>query len=246
MAKGKGILQVKGTLNGLNFYVLDGKQVVRTAGGGFNGTAIKTKDSMVRVRENGSEFKTCMRCVSLFKKALQPYLNVLKDNKLHQRLVSLFAKLKSLDAISERGTRHFVKGLQTPTGKKLFTGFVLTNGKSLLTILCDNYSFSFANGLLLSTYTGKKLFLDTNATHFELVLRYISIDLESEGYSFVSSDSIFLDKNFSGDVTLSLSSPAISNGVVVAVVIGRFFQEVNGKFFGLENGVIEVVDVKYN
>ncbi|NHN27736.1 hypothetical protein FIA58_018800 [Flavobacterium jejuense] len=243
MAKGKSVFQVKGTLNGLNFYVLDGKQVVRTAGGGFNGDAIKTKASMVRVRENSTEFKTCMHSVSLFKKALQPHLNVLKDGKLHQRLVSSFTKLKALDPISERGNRHFVKGLLTPDGKKMFTGLVLTHGKSLLTTLRHHYSFSFTNGLLLSAYTGKKLFLDTNATHFELVLRYITIGLENEDYSFEDSEPIFLDKNFSGNVALVLAPPVTSDNVVVAVIIGRFFKEVNGKLYGLESGVLEIIGI---
>uniref|UniRef100_UPI00404A21B5 hypothetical protein n=1 Tax=Gelidibacter sp. TaxID=2018083 RepID=UPI00404A21B5 len=56
MAKQKGVFPMVGTIGGVNFYYLNGKPVARAAGGGFNEKAIKTKKSMQRVRENGSEF----------------------------------------------------------------------------------------------------------------------------------------------------------------------------------------------
>ncbi|QDO94395.1 hypothetical protein FNB79_10625 [Formosa sediminum] len=46
MAKQKGILPIVGTIGGFNFYYLDGKPVMRVAGSGFNGEAIKTQASL--------------------------------------------------------------------------------------------------------------------------------------------------------------------------------------------------------
>ncbi len=54
MAKVKSLIELKGTLSGLNFYTRQGVAVVRAAGGGFNGDAIRTKPSMLHVRENGN------------------------------------------------------------------------------------------------------------------------------------------------------------------------------------------------
>ena len=52
MATQKGIISLTGTLGDINFYFRKGKAVARKAGGGFNGKAIKTKPSMVWIREN--------------------------------------------------------------------------------------------------------------------------------------------------------------------------------------------------
>ena len=59
MATQKGIVSLVGTVGGVNFYFRKGKAVARKAGGGFSGKAIKTKASMMRVRENNSEFGHC-------------------------------------------------------------------------------------------------------------------------------------------------------------------------------------------
>ena len=92
MAKVKSIIALNGTIGDINFYKRKGVLLARTAGGGFNGEAIRTKASMVRVRENGSEFKGCMQTVQFFKQGLQPFLSTFKDGTLHQRLVSLFTR----------------------------------------------------------------------------------------------------------------------------------------------------------
>lgn len=56
MAYQKGLIELEGTLGGLNFYIKKGKPMVRKSGGGFTAKAIKTKPSMVRVRESNNEF----------------------------------------------------------------------------------------------------------------------------------------------------------------------------------------------
>ena len=104
MAKVKGIIQMNGAIGNINFYIRKGVPLARKAGGGFTSDAIKTKESMLRVRENGSEFKGCMQSVQFFKMGLQPFLSTFKDGTLHQRLVSLFTKLKDLDFVAARGS----------------------------------------------------------------------------------------------------------------------------------------------
>lgn len=123
MAKVKGIFQITGTIDGLNFYTLNGKPIVRKSGGGFNGKAIKSKASMEKVRQNGTEFGRVSGWVKRFKIAIAPLLFSNRFSDLHSRLVSLFMKIKNADTTSERGMRDFVVGLQSVTGRQLITGF---------------------------------------------------------------------------------------------------------------------------
>lgn len=42
MAKQEGLIRLRGTIDGVNFYFRKGKPIARKAGGGFNGASIKT------------------------------------------------------------------------------------------------------------------------------------------------------------------------------------------------------------
>ena len=51
MATYRGIIFIKGTIGGINFYDRLGKPTLREGGGGFTREAIKNSPRMVRVRE---------------------------------------------------------------------------------------------------------------------------------------------------------------------------------------------------
>lgn len=126
MGRQKGLFPVTGTLGGLNFYLRKGEPVVRVAGGGFNGKAIKTKPSMQRVRENGSEFGHCSKAKKVMRIGLQTFLGKYIDFNLHGRMVQLMTQLKDLDRVSERGKRNVAQGIETDEGKKLLLKFDYT------------------------------------------------------------------------------------------------------------------------
>ena len=79
MARQKGIIQLEGTLGDINFYFRKGKPVARKAGGGFNAKNIKTSATMVRVRENNTEFGNSSKVKKVFKLSLHPFLNAYKE-----------------------------------------------------------------------------------------------------------------------------------------------------------------------
>ena len=124
MARQKGLFKVTGTLGGVNFYVVKGIGYARAAGGGFNGKAIKTKPSMVRVRENASEFGHCSSTKKAFRLALLPLFDPPKSSTLHRRMMGLFIGLKDLDGNSPRGERRVAQGVSTAKGKRLLKTFV--------------------------------------------------------------------------------------------------------------------------
>lgn len=126
MATQKGIIPLVGTIGGINFYFRKGKAVARRAGGGFNGKAIKSKPSMVRVRENNSEFGDCSRVKKAFRIALTPFLSRYKEGTLHGRMMQLFQGIKDCDTSSVRGSRKIGVGITTVAGFALFKKFQFT------------------------------------------------------------------------------------------------------------------------
>jgi len=244
MAKVKGIIQLNGTIGDINFYTRKGVLLARKAGGGFTGEAIRTKESMVRVRENGSEFKGCMQSVQFFKMGLQSFLSTFKDGTLHQRLVQLFTQLKDLDLIAPRGSRTVYGGLQTTAGQQLLTSYLLTSGVDLKDLLRHTIHFDWTTGFSIPDFEGKRLSFPSGATHLALQLGYLSLDFENHTFTFSGSDALYLDRKEVGTVIIPAPSLVNAEDIKVGVVFARFVQEINGVFYPLksENSVVlEVV-----
>lgn len=143
MARQKGIIKLSGTVGDINFYLVNGKAYARKAGGGFNGKAIKTKASMQRVRENGSEFGHCSGVKKKMLQAFHPYI-LKRERGFHGKCVSMFMKLKNLDPVSNRGQRLVEKGLKTPQGKRLFRDFPFGKPLEFLDYLAQRWHFDEA------------------------------------------------------------------------------------------------------
>lgn len=247
MAKIKSIIKLKGTIGDINFYELNGVTIGRKAGGGFNGDAIKTKDSMARVRENGSEFKGCMQSVQFFKTGLQAFLCRFKDGSLHQRLVSLFTKLKDLDLVSARGSRTVFGGLQTTAGQGLLKSYLLSSGSRLDGVLRQKTLFDWSNGLSIPDFEGQRVSFAGGATHLALQIGYLTLDFENQTSTFGSSDMVYLSPTDVGAVSIPTPALADAEGIQIGVVFAQLVQQMNGVFYPLKNEnsvVLEVVALR--
>jgi hypothetical protein len=79
-----------------------------------------------RIYKNSDEFSSCSVFLREFKIGLQPFLGYLPNGRSHQRLISLFLKIKTLDGDSSPGFRTVAKGLATLKGRQLYRDFVFT------------------------------------------------------------------------------------------------------------------------
>lgn len=245
MAKVKSLFELNGSLGGLNFYTRKGVAVVRTAGGGFNGEAIRTKDSMVRVRENGNEFKGCMQTVRYFKQGLNPFLCTFKDGTLHQNLVRLFTQIKDLDAVAVRGERTVNGGMQTAAGRQLLEKYLLTSGMRLDGLLRQRVVFDWETGCSVPDFDGKLVSFPSGASHLALRVGWLHFDFDSYAFSFSSSEVVTVSATTSGTLTIPAPTLNPASGVRVGVVLARFVQEVNGVFYPLKNEREVVLEVVY-
>ncbi|RZK13037.1 MAG: hypothetical protein EOO46_00920 [Flavobacterium sp.] len=232
MAKQVGIVPFVGTLDGINFYMRKGKPVARKAGGGFNGTSIKKSATMVRVRENNTEFGHCSRVKKLFKDSLYPFLGTQRNEELQGRLMQLFLKIKDADKVSGRGKRQIGVGLEDADGTALLDGFCFTP----FCLQAENGVYDvLSNTYTLSGFAPKKMAFTTGATHFELQFGVVVLDLLEEKAVLYKSEAVRVPKNgVVQDVVLPVVVPAGVNGVRIGVLHYRFSQEVNGDFYGFQ------------
>lgn len=122
MAKLKGILKIKGTLDELTFYKQGPDYLVRTKGG-VDGERIAKDPAFQRTRENGSEFGLAASDGKLLRVAVRNLMTNAKDNRVTSRLTQIMTKLKNLDATSARGERKAAIGLNATGGVELLKGF---------------------------------------------------------------------------------------------------------------------------
>lgn len=235
MAKQKSFITFTGTLGGLNFYYRNGVPVVRQAGGGFNGKAIKTKASMQRVRENASEFGHCSSVKKHYRLALKPLLGVVKDPSQHGRMMTLFTKLKDLDTGNVRGQRRVAGGVATAMGKKLLREFDYSPACDVKGIVGGDWDFDFGTGVFTVTdFTIKRVPFPEGATHVGLQLGRLHFDFATMEDGLAVSAPLVLDADFAGtSISLTVDAPS-QVGTAIVVLQLRFYQGVDGELYALE------------
>jgi hypothetical protein len=244
MAKQKGIVKLVGTLGELNFYERKGKPVVRQAGGGFTSEAVKKGANMVRVRENAGEFGTVSRAKKLVRMGLHPFLKDVKDVTLHGRMMTLFQTVKALDTESLRGQRLFEKGLATPYGRQLVLDFDLTPKRAGMLLPSHGTFDAAAQSYTLPTLLPKTLKMPKGATGLQVSLGVLHVDFAEATFKFQSSAPAFLDPNApSTTITLTPEPLPLGTGVHFAALQVRYYQEVNGSRFLLNDLNAQGIDI---
>lgn len=250
MAKQKGIIPLVGTIGGINFYYLNGKPIARMAGGGFNAKAIKTKESMQRVRENGSEFGHCSRVNKVFRRALLPFYDNHKFTFFHSRLMTLFTGLKVLDAVNTRGQRRVAKGLDAVEGKRALMNFNYTPDCQPQLVLPFSYSMDWPTTTFsIPRFDIQPVRFISGATHIAIQFGVLDFNFETFAYQLHLASRLVLAKN---DINTSLSLTPTSLptglGVQLAVLGIRYYQEIDGVMYllnaqdGVGIGVVGIGD----
>jgi hypothetical protein len=244
MAKQKGAITLVGTIDGINFYELNGKRVARRAGGGFTSETIKKKPSMVRVRENGSEFGMVSKFVKQFRLVLHPFFGSYGDKTLHRRLMSLFQSVKVCDGVSVRGERKVGIGLTTGEGKLLLHRFGFTE-KSVRAVLPGSLVYH------PSTYSLEVTDFDINSSDFpksaaimELQFGIMALDdLLLPSQIYMSTSQYFDAQSMVTDFVMTPNELPPSGVVTIAVAGVRFYEVVNGERYLLKALNLQSVEV---
>lgn len=122
MATYKSIVEIKGAIDDLVFYNLNGIPVVRKKSG-FNKEAYKNNPKYERVRENSSEFGHCSKVGKMLRQALHEYLEQCGDKYMYQVFAKVMTLIKDMDTSSQRGKRRVEIGLKNENALSLLKEF---------------------------------------------------------------------------------------------------------------------------
>lgn len=244
MGKLHGILQFTGKLDGLSFYAMNGKIIVRKTGG-FDGKKIKYAANFERVRENGREFGHCAALGRYFRNSLHPYLKSLQIPYVHNRVLCLFQAICRLDLLHERGQRTVFQGLQSPEANAIIAAFEFDKNRSFSTIFPFRYTVTMAEGsLVISNFSSSLLQKVAGATHVRLRLLWIGLDVEHP-HRFEQSSSdlmvIALYDTVETDVTLHSNVPTWP--IVFGLLHFDFIQRLGDVDYTLQTGGMKIVGV---
>lgn len=232
MAKQTGIIKLKGTLGGINYYETKiGGHLAREAGGGYSKNP-KNRESLVRTMENASEFGRCSKTKKVFRIALAPFLCVRKDGELHGRMVQLFTKLKDLDGVNIRGERKVLPGLETPRGLQLFRDFTFTPSCNVMEVFAASLDFDFTSRILsVTNFDIRTVKFPAGATHIALTLGLLHFDFDTLAYRLKNSAPMYMDKNYSANsFEMNVDLPEV-DGTAVAVLGIKFYQKVESTYY---------------
>ena len=244
MARQKGIVQLDGTLGGINFYERMGEKLARVSGGGFNSESSK---KYPRIQEQISEMSAASTTNKVFKRTFRQLLVGYKDGTLHYRLQSFFMKVKDLDATSVRGARRVANGIVTPYGKRMLKDFPFTPKRALL--LNGELDFDWATHTLSVTrFAISDAGMPRTADLMGLLLLTVRFDFETLKFVKEESSVLELYPDF-GDDYFSIQTAPLpdGDGVRFAMLRVEYYQQVNGVnyllpgdgLFGL--GVVDVL-----
>jgi len=242
MGKLKGIIQFTGQLDGLSFYEMNGKIVVRKTGG-FDGDKIKNDANYTRVRENSSEFAHCAEKGKYFRNSLQPYLKQLHIPYVHNRVLGLFQEISRLDLVSARGKRSVINGLQTVEAKKVIERFEFDKNLSFDAVFPFTYAVDLLEGnLTVPNFNSRLLKKVPHTTHATLQLIVVGLDFEHQN-SFVqnSSNKITLSLQDATEADLEFNCALPESPTVFYLLYLEFFQRVNAVDYDLQAGALKIV-----
>lgn len=236
MARQKGILKISGTLGDINFYIIGNKGYARKSGGGFNSKAIKTQANMQRVRENASEFGHCSTVKKKYRLALLDFLDGYKERKLHARMMGLFTSIKDLDAVSARGERRVVNGLQTIKGQRLLKTFAFTPKHPFIQLLQHKCSYNNnTQTISIQNFTANHHAAPKSATHIGVKMGLLDVNFDTLKSDLRLSPvhHVPLGDTVSFNLSPTVIKPLVHFGVVVLSV--RYYELIESS-----EGVVEV------
>lgn len=244
MGKLDGIIRFTGSFDGLSFYKLRGKIVVRRTGG-FKGPAIKTQANYARTRENASQFGYCSRVGKALRVALFPFVAQIRTPYLHNHVVSLFQQILKFDGVSLRGAKTLLVGLATDEGRALLRSFEFNKELSFKTVFAVPYTVSLAEGkFVVPVFKMAQVPFPAGATHIGLQFMLLRFDFESLDYRLQRSEVCYLAKA-DGEASCELVANAVGgSGALLGLVFASFYQETNGEKYAFEGCALSVVEVE--
>ncbi|WP_126546680.1 hypothetical protein [Hymenobacter amundsenii] len=246
MARQTGILGIQGTVGGLVFSK-NGNISQKPQG---DKAAFASAPSRARTRENAAEFGLAAKYSKVLRDSLRVAIASASDSQLASRLTKVMREVIGLDDTNDRGLRVFDASNSAP-----LLGFNFNIGAGIGQTMYFPYEVTGAGADVTMSIPALNPASDVatpqGATHFEVVFAASSLDMEALTFTngVVAAPLGILPINSAALLNQSVvatfpAAPADAN-LVVGVVGINFYQQINGKFYALNNNSTNPLAIEY-
>jgi hypothetical protein len=246
MASQTGILGLQGTVGGLVF-AKDGTVRQKPAS---NKAAFTNSASLARTRENAAEFGLAAKYSKLLRDSLRVAISSASDSRVTSRLTQKMREIIGLDDTNDRGQRVFDAANSAP-----LLGFNFNAGAGIGQTMYFPYEVTGADATVTMSIPvlnpASDIAAPQGATHFEVVFAVSNLDMELLTYTngVVATPLGILPLTSAPLVnqTVVATFPAAPAGanLVVGVVGINFYQQINAKFYPLNNNSTNPLAIEY-
>lgn len=244
MAKQRGFLKLEGTLGDVTFVKTQDGYLVKEKTD--IGSRIATDKAFQRTRENNAEFGRAGKAAKLLRTSIKSLLLSAKDSRLTSRLTKVMMKVIKADTTSERGKRNVVDG---EAGFLQGFDFNINAPINATAPVAYTASIDRVTGILdiavPSFIPANEIVAPEGASHYKLVSGAAEVDFENETYVQDTSETAILPWNNDPTVAVTLSNAVTANSThPLFLLFGiQFFQVVNGKYYPLNNGAYNALNM---
>ncbi|MBF9222508.1 hypothetical protein [Hymenobacter ruricola] len=246
MASQTGILGLQGTVGGLVFRK-DGSVSQKPAS---NKAAFAGSASMARTRENAAEFGLAAKYSKLLRDSLRVAIASASDSRVTSRLTQKMRAIIGLDDTNDRGQRVFDASNLAP-----LLGFNFNAGAGISQTMYFQYEVA-GNGSnvtmsIPALNPASDIAAPQGATHFEVVFAVSDLDMEALTYTngVVAAPLGILPLTsaplVNQAVVATFPAAPVDAHLVVGVVGINFYQQINGKFYPLNNNSTNPLAIEY-
>ena len=246
MARQTGIIGIQGTVGGLVF----NKNGNISQKPQSNKAAFASAPSRARTRENAAEFGLSAKYSKLLRDSLRVAIASASDSRLAARLTKVMREVIGLDDTNDRGQRVFDASNSAP-----LLGFDFNGASGISQTMYFPYEVTGAGADVTMSIPALNPASDIaapqGATHFEVVFAASELDMEALTYTnaVVAAPLGILPINSAALVNQTVvatfpAAPAAAS-LVVGVVGINFYQQINGKFYALNNNSTNPLAIEY-
>ena len=246
MARQIGILGIQGTVGGLVFSK-NGNISQKPAS---NKAAFASAPSRARTRENSAEFGLAASYSKVLRDSLRVAIASASDSRVASRLTATMRAIVGLDDTNDRGQRVYDSTNSAP-----LLGFNFNAGAGIGQTMYFPYEVTGAGADVTmgipALNPASDIAAPQGATHFEVVFAASDLDMETLTYTnaVVAVPLGILPINSAPLVNQAVvasfpAAPAAAN-LVVGVVGINFYQQINGKFYPLNNNSTNPLAIEY-
>lgn len=209
MARYESIFKLRGSIDNLVFYQLNGVNVVRKKSG-FNSADYRKKASYRKVRENSSEFGHCSKSGKMIREALAEFVKDCGDRYMYQKFAKAMTEIKDLDNISERGKRNVTNGIATEKGQQILKNFDFGSVPNISNSVLRNEALFSVTLQIMQKTDAETITLITLEPDFENYL----VNIFSEAIDLKSKQSVYEFEKQSESSALLYFTVLTKDGVI--------------------------------